>query len=100
MDMDEAYQSAVDKQANYLLHTDATILRAMPQSGNFVAMIADRLVRGTLDHFIMPDGIHQIVYRMERTGWISINQYFNGVEVLPNGGVRLLNTQELGYFEL
>ena len=60
MDMDEAYQSVVDEQANRLLHTDVTVLRDMPQSGNFVAMIADRPVSGTWDHIIMPDGIHQI----------------------------------------
>lgn len=100
MDMDEAYQSAVDEQAKHLLHTEATVLRAMPQSSNFVAMIADRLVHGTWEHFIMPDGIHQIVYRMERTGWITLSLYFAGIKVLPNGEVQLLNTQELGHFEL
>ena len=100
MDMDEAYQSAVDEQANYLLHTAVAILRDMPQSGNFVAVIADRPVNGTWDHITMPDGIHQIVYRVERTGWITLSLYFNGVKVLPNGEVQLLNTQELGFFEL
>ena len=61
MDMNEAYQNAVDKQANSLLHIDATALRGMPQSGTFVSMIADKPIHGTWDHVVMPDGIHQIV---------------------------------------
>ena len=98
--MDEAYQNAVDKQADYLLHAEAEALRAMPRAGAFNAVIAGKPIRGTWDHIIMPDGIHQIVYRLERSHWISLSLYFNGVKVLLDGKVQLLNTQELGYFEL
>ncbi|NVO33114.1 hypothetical protein [Hymenobacter lapidiphilus] len=90
----------VDKQADNLLQAEVAALRAMPRAGTFDAVIAGKPIRGTWDHINMPNGIHQIVYRLERSHWISLSLYFNGVEVLLDGKVQLLNIQELGYFEL
>jgi hypothetical protein len=99
--MDEAYQNAVDKQSDFLLHKKAHELRSMPESGTFNSVIDGETVQGVWSHFISDRDVHQIVYRLERTTIkIFVSQYFSGVKVLPNGQVTLLSTQELGYYEL
>jgi hypothetical protein len=99
--MDEAYQNAVDKQSGYLLHKKAHELRSMPESGTFESVIDGEPVQGVWSHFISDNDAHQIVYRLERISMkIFVSQYFSGIKVLPNGQVNLLNTQELGYYEL
>ncbi|GAA4360302.1 hypothetical protein GCM10023185_27250 [Hymenobacter saemangeumensis] len=100
MNLDEAYQQAVDEQAQCLLHTEAPALRALPPSGIFEVGVAGRTIRGTWDHLLLPDGIHWIAYRLDRTSWLSLSQYFNGVKVLPNDKVQLLTVQEIGLLEL
>jgi hypothetical protein len=99
--MDNAYQSAVDNQAAYLLHKEAHELRVMPESGTFNTFFANELVQGVWEHLSFTDGTHHVLFQLERTTKaVFLTKYLSGVKVLPTGEAVLLTTQELGYYEL
>jgi len=99
--LNEAYQNAVDHQSTRLLCKEAPELRRMPKMGTFDVLITDTAVQGVWEHFIFADGTHHVLFQLERKSMaVLLTRYMGGVKILPDGKVALLNTQELGYYEL